>query len=283
MDTIDRERLLRLNPTASANAEFWNELCGTTLARQEGIAGRSPDDLTRFDAAYLSFYPYLSEYLPSATFSGRAVLEIGLGYGTLGQRLSETARLYCGVDIAMSPLAMMAARLASIGVPARVSRATARQLPFIDESFDCVVSIGCLHHTGSLQESVSEVHRVLKAEGLAIIMLYNQFSYRQWMRFPLRTTIAAIREALSGPREHPTSLAQRRLYDADSRGVAAPQTVLVSRRGIRRLFQHFSEVTIRTENCDDVIPGGGRLRARQRLLRPLGRTLGLDLYLVARK
>ncbi len=43
-----------------ANAEFWNELCGTTMARSLGITDHSLESLKRFDEAYLAFYPYPS-------------------------------------------------------------------------------------------------------------------------------------------------------------------------------------------------------------------------------
>src|SRR2546427_13100962 len=64
------------------NETFWNELCGSGLARALGITDASRESLARFDAAYLALYPYLSRYLVAAAPEGRRVLEIGLGYGT---------------------------------------------------------------------------------------------------------------------------------------------------------------------------------------------------------
>ena len=43
-----------------------------------------------------------------------------------------------------------------------------------DEVFDGVVSIGCLHHTGNIYKAVSEIYRVLKPGGQALVMLYNE-------------------------------------------------------------------------------------------------------------
>ena len=65
------------------NARFWDELCGSSLARQVGVADASAESLARFDAAYLEQYPYLISYLPEGALAGASVLEIGLGYGTL--------------------------------------------------------------------------------------------------------------------------------------------------------------------------------------------------------
>ena len=44
--------------------------------------------------------------------------------------------------------------------------------------FDGVVSIGCLHHTGDIQGGLDEIHRVLKPNGRALIMLYNEEAER---------------------------------------------------------------------------------------------------------
>src|SRR5205823_9383943 len=57
-------------------------------------------------------------------------------------------------------------------------QASALDLPFETGSFEVVVSIGCLHHTGNVPRAISEVHRVLAAGGTALIMLYNRHSLR---------------------------------------------------------------------------------------------------------
>jgi hypothetical protein len=54
------------------NAGFWDELCGSALARQLGITDASADSLRRFDEAYFGFYPYLLRHLqPIAARRGR--------------------------------------------------------------------------------------------------------------------------------------------------------------------------------------------------------------------
>ena len=45
--------------TDARNAAFWDELCGSALARQVGIEDASAESLERFDAAYMASYPYL--------------------------------------------------------------------------------------------------------------------------------------------------------------------------------------------------------------------------------
>lgn len=76
--------------TDKLNEAFWNELCGTILAQGLGIAEFSPESLERFDCAYFDRYPYLLRHVDPGRLNGRQVLEIGLGYGTLGQKMAES-------------------------------------------------------------------------------------------------------------------------------------------------------------------------------------------------
>ena len=45
------------------NAEFWNVLCGWAMAQDVGLTGDTAEDLRRFDDAYLTYYPYLEDYV----------------------------------------------------------------------------------------------------------------------------------------------------------------------------------------------------------------------------
>ena len=70
------------------NIEFWDELCGTKQARQLGVTDSSTQSLERFDAWYFDLYPYLFDHVRLRELVGRDVLEIGLGYGSLSQKIA---------------------------------------------------------------------------------------------------------------------------------------------------------------------------------------------------
>src|SRR5262245_61678582 len=82
------------------NSEFWNELCGTGLAKYLGLPDHSPASLGCFDEAYIAMYPYLLPIIQPERMAGKDVLEIGLGYGTVGQKIVEAGARYTGLDIA---------------------------------------------------------------------------------------------------------------------------------------------------------------------------------------
>lgn len=263
------------------NREFWDELCGSGLARHLGLVGRDRETLDRFDEAYLGFYPYLLDYVDRFQLAGRRVLEIGLGYGTLGQELIRRGALYHGLDIAPGPVQMMQHRIAMLGIPGgeRILQGSAVAIPFEDGAFDWVYSIGCLHHTGALAESIEEVRRVLAPGGIAVVMLYHANSARQLLRVRLPQAAARLR-GRSGPSRADVA----RLYDANSSGAAAPHTDFVSRRTARHLFDDYGRVRIETRNFDDIRLRRRLVVPRSRVLgSPLERWLGLDLYIVARR
>ena len=85
------------------NAEFWNELCGSGLAKSLGLCDHSAQSLRRFDDAHLALYPYLPPIIRPERMAGKKVLEIGLGYGTLGQQIRASGIDDMGLDIAPNP------------------------------------------------------------------------------------------------------------------------------------------------------------------------------------
>jgi SAM-dependent methyltransferase len=249
------------------NAAFWDTLCGWNLAQNAGITGRGEDDLRRFDELYLGFYPYLERYVP-LDFGGKKVLEVGLGYGTLGQVIASRNADYYGADIAEGPVANMRRRLSWLGLPEdHALQASVLELPFEGETFDYVYSIGCLHHTGDLERSIREVHRVLVPGGRAVVMLYNRHSLRRFRLAAART--------LRGRRAGSLDDELRGVYDANDSG-AAPHTDFVSRAKVRKLFRDFARMRIDVQNFD-----GYPFVKREWLLGNLARVVGLDLYITA--
>ena len=262
----------------AANAGFWDELCGTNLARELGITDASPASLERFDRAYLDLYPYLAGYLRAPETAGRRVLEIGLGYGTVAELLARAGADYHGVDIADGPVAMARARLERVpgARPEGAQQGSALDLPFPGASFDRVVSIGCLHHTGDLGRAVAEARRVLRPGGELVLMVYNRHSARRVLLWPL---LAARHRLVAGAPTAEEWL--RHANDGTVAGDSPPHTDFVTVAELRGLLHGMRDVRIDRRSIDRV-PLGPLEISRARLMRlGLDRLVGLDLYATA--
>jgi len=263
------------------NIEFWDELCGTYLARSLGITDFSAESLAKFDRHFLTTYPYLTKYLALDRVVSKDVLEVGLGYGTVSQLLAAQAKSYVGLDIAAGPVAVVNRRMSLFNLKGALRQGSILEAPFADASFDVVVTIGCLHHTGDLQRALDEVHRVLRPGGWALVMIYNAFSYRRWWAEPVSTARTWWTDYLGVGTDARPSDVERGAYDRSSSGAPAPCTVFTSSRRLRAMCERFSAIDIRKENADQEPPF---LRfTRPALLTSIGPILGLDLYATLRK
>ena len=67
-------------------------------------------------------------------------------------------------------------------------------LPFLDDSFDAVLSLGVLEHVADPAASLEELHRVLRPGGtLYVYKLPNRFSWLEWLARRLELEYHGIR------------------------------------------------------------------------------------------
>ena len=265
------------------NSEFWDELCGSHLAKSLGITDSSVISLKKFDTWYYDFYPYLFDHIPFADLKNKRVLEIGLGYGTVSQSLAEAGADYTGLDIAQGPVSMVRQRLEQNSLPGAAFKGSILDPQFSDSSFDYVIAIGCLHHTGDLELAIQQCHRLLKPGGKLIFMVYYAYSYRRFRMVPLLTIQSILKEAfgyrgvVGGGSDK-----QRAAYDASEDGGGAPHTDWISKRSLMHYCKNFKSFKSTIENIDQEVPF--QRTPRQDLLKTKWPSIfGLDIYVTATK
>ena len=148
-----------------ANARFWDHICGSSLADRL----RDPT-ITSFDEAYLALYPWLEPTIKQLVRAGDRVLEIGPGYGTVGRLIIAADCWYWAIDIAPNVIEHTLRHTAANAI---VGNVLELEQHFDSESFDVVIAIGCLHHTGNLPLALEQIHRVLKPGGKTLVMIYG--------------------------------------------------------------------------------------------------------------
>jgi len=259
------------------NAEYWSFLCGSQQARDLGVTDSSLASLKKFDDWYFASYPYLTRHIPFDAMRGQQVLEIGLGYGTVSQRIAEAGAIYHGLDISPGPVAMANDRMRQIGLREGAVRGSALDSPFADGAMDMVITIGCLHHTGDLQRALDEVWRVLKPGGRAVVMVYNALSYRRWHQHTVETN-TYFRWWYLGEGSPPAwNLSALAGYDTNINGETAPATAFVSIDHLRHMCGAFSAFSATLENISQEPPYASQTR-EDLLQTAIPETSGLDLY-----
>lgn len=225
-------------------------------------------------------------HIPGWARFGRArdrdLLEIGVGAGTDFVQWVEHGARATGVDLTEAGIALAKERLALLGLSAELRQADAEALPFDDASFDIVYSYGVLHHTPDTTKAISEVHRVLRPGGTALVMIYRVPS---WTGFNLWGLHCAAKGK-------PWVTPRQAIYDH----LESPGTKAYTDGEARELMSAFRNVTIGA-----ALLGGDLLamRASEKYDRPLfkaiwrlyprrlvtrfGRRLGLGMLIEATK
>ena len=185
---------------------YWSaEPCGSGLATAES---GSREFFLQVEAERYRREPFIHAFADFGSWSGRNVLEIGVGLGTDLVQFARAGALVKGVDLTESAVELVARRLELEGLEAEVVVADAERLPFDDGSFDLVYSWGVLHHTPNTEAAVAEVLRVLRPDGEARVMLYSRRSWvalGAWLRYavgrgrPWRSFAAVLAEHMESP------------------------------------------------------------------------------------
>jgi SAM-dependent methyltransferase len=121
---------------------------------------------------------YLSKVVPFDGFSGRTVLEVGCGLATDLSRFARGGSIVTGIDLSRRAIELAQVNFAQRGLGGRFEVMDGEALDLPDESFDAVYCHTVLHFTPDPARMVREIHRVLKPDGVAIIMMVNR---RSWM------------------------------------------------------------------------------------------------------
>lgn len=283
---------------------FWQaNPCGTKFSDAE------PGSRRFFELVEQHRYETEWHILSAADFAasrGLRVLEIGCGMGTDGAQFAKAGADYTGVDLTEAAVEFARRRFELFDLPGAFRTADAEQLDFADETFDLVYSHGVLHHTPNTAAAVREVHRVLKQNGRAMVMLYHRNSYNYKVNISLlrrggahllkwdsgvRLIHRLTGEPIESLREHAQKLREARngsispedFLNQNTDGADNPLARVYSRHEARELFKDFSEVKFRAFFLNKrFIPLVGNLLPRSVETR-LAARWGWHLWIYAKK
>lgn len=169
-----------VKPPLAPVYDFWNvEACGSHFVRAKRGTPEFFEQYRRYRYTVEWHIPFL---VPFADTKGKKVLEIGCGNGADGAAFALAGADYTGVDLTNAAIEATRAHFEVLSLKGRFRIENAESLSFATESFDFVYSHGVLHHTVNPDNAFSEVYRVLRAGGTAVLMLYHKHSFNYYMR-----------------------------------------------------------------------------------------------------
>ncbi len=105
-------------------------------------------------------------------------LEVGCGNGVVSRYLADSYQAnVVGIDVDREQVELARKEAGDVG-GIRFLEADATSLPFVDASFDLVLSFGVLHHIENWQDALKEIKRVLRPGGYFI---YAELIYPNWI------------------------------------------------------------------------------------------------------
>jgi len=144
---------------------------------------------------------YLPRLVDFSSYRGKSLLEVGCGAGIDLVRFAREGVNVTGIDLSTTSIELARKNIEHNGLKADLQVMNGESMEFPDNSFDIVYAHGVLQYTSDAKKMISEIHRVLKPGGEAIVMVYNRNSWlnamRQVTRVPLEHEDAPVLKKFS--------------------------------------------------------------------------------------
>ena len=237
-----------------AREQWGQDPCGAVHGREHEFGTREFfDEIERH--RYNEYASWMPRLMGFEKFRGARLLEVGCGMGTDLLQFSRGGARCVGIDLTPRSIEITQHRFKLYGAGGAFMISDGENLPFCDESFDVVYSNGVLHHTPDTEGAIREVHRVLRPDGTAKVMLYHRNSLNYWLEIVVRRGVLGA-EFLRG--RSAEEIMSRVIEYSDHE--ARPLVKVYSRREARALFKMFKDVKVDVEQLT---------RAELRFLSPL--------------
>ncbi len=139
----------------------------------------------RFFGAVKPFMPWRKRpFDPLINFESLAekdILEIGVGHGSHAELIQPHCKSFTGIDLTETACQMTGRRFELLNLNANIFQMDAERMSFRDHSFDFIWSWGVVHHSADTSRIIREMHRVLRPNGEAIVMVYHRSFWKYYI------------------------------------------------------------------------------------------------------
>jgi ubiquinone/menaquinone biosynthesis C-methylase UbiE len=141
----------------------------------KSIRNRQGHTIVRRQEVVLSL---LNEYAGTSTLK---VVDVGCGTGVILEAVAECGHRVFGVDMSSGMLSKVRERIRRMN-HGRIScfQGDIEALPFGKNSFDALLGIGVIQYLENFNKAVSEISRVVRHGGVAIVTLPNLLRLNNW-------------------------------------------------------------------------------------------------------
>jgi ubiquinone/menaquinone biosynthesis C-methylase UbiE len=247
------------------NPMTYGETHGQATYREGSYDPSSIEFFDRVDAEFHSWNKPLhgaqpfDRLFPFAEYGASPkVLEVGCGMGTMAMHWARRGARMTAVDLNPTAIERTRRRFELHGLDGDIQLADGRSLQFDDDAFDYAYSWGVLHHSPDIEQSLTELMRVVRPGGGFGVMLYHRRSLLQWYVTDYLEGFLHMENRFLNPLE----LASR--YGDAAREEGNPHTWPMTKAEVRAAFAPFSDdVAIRVLGTDvdgvldQVTPGLG--------------------------
>ena len=158
----------------------------------------TPEFFEEIEAYRFEKLRYLEEIVDFSAFPGKRVLDVGCGVANDLSRFARGGALVTGIDIAPRAIELARENFLQRALQGEFHVMNGEAMAFPDDAFDVVYCHTVLHFSPSPQTMIREIHRVLKPEGLAILMMVNRRSWMNLLRIAMRVEV----DHLDSPQYH---------------------------------------------------------------------------------
>ena len=165
----------RSSDMVDAIRAYWNErIHDLEIARHPVGTQEFFQELEEYRFQKLDYLPRVVDF---TAYKGTRMLEVGCGVGTDLVRFAKHGATVTGLDLAQVSIDLAKQNFALNSVTGDLRTMNGEDMQIDDESFDVVYAHGVLQYTDNPQRMISEIHRVLRPGGEAILMVYNRYSW----------------------------------------------------------------------------------------------------------
>lgn len=179
------------------------------------------------------------------TLKSKTALNIGCGAGDESAFLAYHGSSCVALDVTTQASGAAWRLMNTLDSKGMAVQADSRFMPLQDRSFDMVYSSGVLHHSPNINRSINEIHRVLKPQGRAYIMLYAT-----WSLMFLQPRLIGLFKGYINKDRQLEYMSRDGEKDWETEDRTNPYTETFSTKQCRELFSGFQKVSIRKGGFD---------------------------------